>query len=305
MPIGVGGAMALGGAQQLLGIGLNQMGNQQQYAQQQALMQQQFMNQQALNLQGQQIAQQNWDYTNYENQVRHMEAAGLNVGLMYGMGGGGGSTMGSGSGGSASSGNAPQNTMPQIMGLMQDAALKAAQTELTEAQANKIKSETPTSGNTGDILLENMRQEGIGTMTANKIQAWMMSDPKNEAGATEYNEKYDYRVGIDETSKLNRQFEAALFKTEAEKLNLDANALLTNKKAQGYWTELLNESKKADAAGVQAAAQKLASEWSTGEFTNWKTWADMGMKAVQSATGLIKGNKEININNPTYNTTRP
>jgi len=155
MPIGIGGAMALGGAQQLLGIGLNQMGNQQQYAQQQALMQQQFQNQQALNLQGQQIQQQNWDYTNYENQVKHMENAGLNVGLMYGMGGGGGQSMGAGSSGSASGGNAPQNTMPQILGIAQDAALKTAQTELVKAQADKIKSETPTSGNLGDTGIAN------------------------------------------------------------------------------------------------------------------------------------------------------
>lgn len=288
MPIGIGGAMALGGAQQLLGIGLNQMGNQQQYAQQQALMQQQFMNQQALNLQGQQIAQQNWDYTNYENQVRHMEAAGLNVGLMYGMGGGGGSTMGSGSGGSASGGNAPQNTMPQVMGLMQDAALKAAQVDLTNAQARKIESETPTSGNTGDILLENMKQAGIEQFTKNKIQAWMNSDPDNKAGATEYNEKYDYRAGIDENSKLNRQFEATLFKTEAERKHLDANALLTNEKAKGYWTELLNATKNSDSQAMQAAAVKLASEWSTGEFTNWKTWTQLGKDAIQSAGQLIK-----------------
>ena len=31
-----------------------------------------------------------WDYTNYENQVAHLEAAGLNPALLYGQGGGGG-----------------------------------------------------------------------------------------------------------------------------------------------------------------------------------------------------------------------
>ena len=151
MPIGIGGAMALGGAQQLLGIGLNQMGNQQQMQQQQQLMQQQFQNQQHLNLQGQQIQQQNWDYTNYGNQVKHMENAGLNVGLMYGMSGGGGQSMGSGGGGGASGGNAPQNNMPQVLGIAQDAALKAAQTDLVKAQAEKLRTETPTGSNTGDV----------------------------------------------------------------------------------------------------------------------------------------------------------
>ena len=155
MDIGTG--MALQGASSLLGLGLNQYGNQQQYAQQQALMQQQFQNQQALNLQGQQIQQNMWDYTNYENQVRHMENAGLNVGLMYGMGGGGGQSTGSQSGGSATSGQAPQNMLNPA--LLQDVALKAAQVDLTEAQANKIKSETPTTGNLGDTSVANTQAD--------------------------------------------------------------------------------------------------------------------------------------------------
>ena len=31
--------------------------------------------------------QEMWDYTNYENQVKHLEAAGLNPALLYGQGG--------------------------------------------------------------------------------------------------------------------------------------------------------------------------------------------------------------------------
>lgn len=165
------GAGAIGAGAGLLGIGLNQQGNQQQMQQQQQLMQQQFHNQQALNLQGQQIQQQNWDYTNYGNQVKHMENAGLNVGLMYGMGGGGGQSMGSGGGGSASGGNAPQNTSPQVMGIMADAALKAAQIKLTDAQAEKIKSETPTSGNLGDTGMANtIADTALKTMNAKNAE---------------------------------------------------------------------------------------------------------------------------------------
>ena len=39
-----------------------------------------------------------WDYTNYSNQRKHMEEAGLNPAMMYGMSGGGGSTVGNASG---------------------------------------------------------------------------------------------------------------------------------------------------------------------------------------------------------------
>ena len=40
--------------------------------------------------------QEMWDYTNYENQVEHMKAAGLNPALLYSKGGAGGSTAGAG-----------------------------------------------------------------------------------------------------------------------------------------------------------------------------------------------------------------
>jgi hypothetical protein len=120
----------------LLGIGLNQIGNVFQHGQTQGLMQQQFNNQMALNSQMQQIAMANWDYTNYENQVKHMKNAGLNVGLMYGMGGGGGQSSAASSGGSAAMGQAPQ--AQNYMGLMQ-AELLGSQAKLNEAEADKAK----------------------------------------------------------------------------------------------------------------------------------------------------------------------
>ena len=38
----------------------------------------------------QQYANDYWDYTNAENQVKHLKNAGLNIGLMYGQSGAGG-----------------------------------------------------------------------------------------------------------------------------------------------------------------------------------------------------------------------
>ena len=43
-------------------------------------------------------AMEMWDYTNYENQVKHMKNAGLSVGLMYGNGGGMGASTSGGQG---------------------------------------------------------------------------------------------------------------------------------------------------------------------------------------------------------------
>ena len=130
----------------LLGIGLNTVGINEQMGNQKELMQQQMQNQMALNLQGQKIQQENWDYTNYENQRKHLENAGMNVGLMYGQSGGGGTTMGSQSGGSASGGNAPQNNAPQIMAQMLQSQMLESQIELNKAQANKANAEAEYTG---------------------------------------------------------------------------------------------------------------------------------------------------------------
>ena len=63
-----------------------------------------------------------WNYSNYESQVAHMKAAGLNPALLYGNGGGGGATAtggtaiaGQGSAGSASGGTGPQAIKSQIV----------------------------------------------------------------------------------------------------------------------------------------------------------------------------------------------
>jgi len=298
-------AEAINAGTSLLGIGMNMFGQNQQQQNQIALMNQQMNNQMQLNQQGQRIQQENWDYTNYENQVKHMENAGLNVGLMYGMGGGGGQSMGAGGGGGASGGNAPQNNAPQVMAMMQQAGLNQAEIELKKAQADKLKSETPTGGgNTGNMLVENMKQSGIAQWFENIKTEYANTTHGEEDPITVYrNAVYGQQGGINNESVNAKKLNADLFKTEAEKLNLDANALLTNEKAKGYWNELMNETAKADAAGVQAAAQKLSAEWNTGEFTNWKTWTDLATKAVQSAGSLIKGGKNVNVTNPTTTNT--
>lgn len=83
-----------------------------------------------------------WDYTNYENQKKHMKAAGLNPALMYGIGGGGGV--------SASGAQGQGVTQPTDrsieMGLKQQGlglqlASIASQVELNKSQAEKNKAE--------------------------------------------------------------------------------------------------------------------------------------------------------------------
>lgn len=93
--------------------------------------------------QSQQYAKDYWDYTNAENQVRHLKDAGLNIGLMYGQ---------SGAGGMGATGGARQESPEQAQGnpigmalqiqqLEQQRRMNDAQIALAEAQASKAGAE--------------------------------------------------------------------------------------------------------------------------------------------------------------------
>ena len=96
----------------------------------------QYNYQRKLNEQIAELQRQNWDYTNAENQRKHYENAGLNVGLMYGSSGSGGATMGGGSGGSVG-----MAETPKFMGMGVQGAMAQSQIEVNKASAEKMKAE--------------------------------------------------------------------------------------------------------------------------------------------------------------------
>lgn len=81
------------------------------------------------------LSKEMWDYTNYENQVKHLEAAGLNPALLYGQSGGGGSAAGAGT---AAGVGLPSSTG---VGMGIQWQQMEAQKELTQAQAAKTNAE--------------------------------------------------------------------------------------------------------------------------------------------------------------------
>ena len=98
--------------------------------------------------QSQQYAKDYWDYTNTENQVKHLKNAGLNVGLMYGQSGAGG--MGASGGAHQASPEQPQGNPVgmalQVQQLKQQERMNNAQIALTEAQTEKAKEEAKKIG---------------------------------------------------------------------------------------------------------------------------------------------------------------
>ena len=105
-----------------------------------------------------------WDYTNAENQAKHLKNAGLNVGLMYGQSGAGG--MGASGGAREESPDQPQGNPVgmalQVQQLEQQRRMNDAQIALAEAQANKAGAEANKIAGV-DTQEALKRIEGIGS----------------------------------------------------------------------------------------------------------------------------------------------
>nr|WAE43518.1 MAG: DNA pilot protein [Microviridae sp.] len=104
-----------------------------------------------------------WNYTSYGNQVKNLEAAGLNPALIYGGGsGGGGST-------AANTGNvsAPQAaSAPQYEAATNQQALTAAQQAQIAAQTQNTEANTELTGIQGQSLTQGIiNQKAIAALT--------------------------------------------------------------------------------------------------------------------------------------------
>lgn len=120
--------------------------------------------------QSQQYAKDYWDYTNTENQVKHLKNSGLNVGLIYGQSGAGG--MGASGGARQESPEQPQGNPVgmalQVQQIEQQRRMNDAQIALAEAQASKAKEEARKIGGV-DIEEAYKRIEEMGAKIENLI----------------------------------------------------------------------------------------------------------------------------------------
>lgn len=127
----------------ILGMITQKQQDQRQVEQQKKLQELQMQGQKEMGTYNSDLQKNMWDYTSYENQKKHMEAAGLNPALMYGMGGGGGTTTGgiseNVSGASAPAGSGREVQEGGAMGMQMAAQMKLidSQVQVNESQANK------------------------------------------------------------------------------------------------------------------------------------------------------------------------
>jgi len=246
------------------------------------------------------ISKEMFEATGYGAQRRQMEEAGLNPALMYGHAGAGGSTM-SASAGNVSGGYASdeaalkqaqiaqQGMALQLAKLRSEIDLNKAAAEEKRSNAGLLGEKKTTEINQREVLIEKLRQEGIAQWFENLENDVKRSGPLQDGEMRLFrNAKLDVSTAFQKVSLWNQEVTTAIAKTMAEIGYTEAQELLTNKKAEGYWQELLNATKQADAEAVKAAAIKLSTEWETGVYTNWRTWADLGVNAINAVAKAIK-----------------
>ena len=115
-----------------------------------------------------------WDYTNYEAQVRHLKAAGLNPALLYGQGGGGGAS----TDGAEAQGVSMGASQSVMMGLQAKAmeteiAKSMAETAKITAETEKVKTDTDLSKELTETqrTIQVLNTRGAELTTANIAKA--------------------------------------------------------------------------------------------------------------------------------------
>lgn len=172
------------------------------------------------------LAMDMWNKTNYGAQRKHLEDAGLNVGLMYGSAGQGGSTAGAGRADGVSAGQAPAGGGEYIagMGLALQSAMQQAQIENIKANTEKTKVDTA-------------KTAGVDTTEAETRIAKMAQDTANAA----------LQASLMEYDKQLKQIEVEV--QQATKEERKESPEVTNNQIKQATLKMIEETKKAEAEG--------------------------------------------------------
>lgn len=252
-----------------------------------------------------------WDYTNYENQRKHMEDAGLSVGLMYGNGGGQGAST---AGGAATQPSGP-TTNPLAIGLqekqieLQNRAV-GSQIALNIANAAKAAAEAKKTGGVDTTKaeyeikwqeIENRIQKSKEQIAANNI---------TEAAATakkaieEWNQAMINTEYLDKTQEQRIQTitdQLALIQKQGlkEEAIIDltySQARKIEKEINILWYDAITKRTSANALKKQADAMvnKIAKDYELGkghlsldEQKNLREWIYGGIDQISDIVGVV------------------
>lgn len=233
--------------------------DERQRNQQRHLTDQQIRGNKELGRFNQQLALEMWDRTNYSAQRYQMEKAGLNPGLMYGMGGGGGATTHGGSAGNSVTGGVAAShsgEMGMAMQLGIQRAMAEAQIEATKASTEKTKVETDklagvdtqkTVAETQNIIQKTSNEE-----VNNKILQYERELKSIESNIEAMNQWEVIDQMRTETKKVSAELQSAVAKGEIDEQT--AEATITQIRTNTIEQQLRIETQK---AGLLKTAQDI------------------------------------------------
>lgn len=243
----------------------------------------------------------------YVNQVQDIKNAGLNVGLLYGgAGAGGGASAGGGAqGGGAGNQKGQAGNYLEIEALKQQRKMANAEllrtvneSRLVDAERKNIEADTKlkdekrmTSEELTPLQLALTKEEGIEKWIENARKMYENTggnhEERSDPSHIEEHEIFGI-LNIGKEGGFSQRQAAEIAELMSSTEGNKAAAALDTERKRGYWQELLNAKIMAENDKVKAAAIKLAAEWSTGEFKNWKTWVATSTEAANAIGGLIK-----------------
>lgn len=266
-------------------------------------------------------AMEMWDYTNYENQVKHMKNAGLSVGLMYGNGGGMGASTSGGQGSGVSNPGTTavqQGLQAKMMGVQlgnvqSQTALNTAQAAKNIAEANKIKGvDTKAAEATIENIIAQTDNEKAknGLIYAQKRMAEIQGD-LNNANIEEIG--YNIRQIEKTIDLINENITAAKISNEVaqatKKNQIEMSAInvlngmkdallkesqgkLTEAEAKAVTVKLAQGWKQLELGESEQALQKLLGEWNNErEYTIGREKIDQ--QRMSSAIGVMTKAGEV------------
>lgn len=259
-----------------------------------------------------------YDMNSYEAMRDQMERAGLSPALMYADGAGGAGGQGGaapqGGAGTASNTMSPVTVDPlmlaQLGNINADTEAKKKQAELTdkekelkEAEAGKTKEEANYINRTTEIIREKIRQEAIQVWYANVLEKhiWGNWDLANQTiGDDKVREWKSVNKVLEDEITLNEQtlkgkqvFQAAqhaYWQARGEQLDYNMKKVreeMTSKENANYTERFLAEMAmmKSDKEMQEATARKYA--WEIGDYSNWKTYLNVGVDIVGAITDVV------------------
>lgn len=234
---------AIAAATSLIGMGIAKGKDKRQLTQQEKLQNLQIRGEKEMMDYGMQQQYDMWQKTNYKPQMEEMKKAGINPALMYGMGGGGGTTTGTPTanvtGAEAPKGSGRETEEFGIMGMQ-----LASQIELQNAQRRNIDADTKlkqegtlkTSEEKDKLSYENIIND---LLTNRDEEGNPIDDPANDKNRLAFKIKAKELIG-----------------RELQNANIDQDTKSKVIQLAQKWKELSLEERKTKVAELTAGEQK-------------------------------------------------